>query len=94
MTGGLSQPVETQEGFVRGRVRIVLGSQSWATGEHLKVVGERGSFARVETVFDRDCSVNACETSVGPLEIQGWCPVTRLVLDDWSRSALASAEIF
>lgn len=75
MTRGLDQRVEAKESFVRGEYRFVLGAGRRIASKHSKVIRERGGFARIEQVFDGDCSVNTCEASVGPLEVQGRCPV-------------------
>jgi len=93
MTRGLSQRAETKESFVRGEARFVLGSESRTANKHSKVIRKRGSFTRVEQVFDGNCSLDACEASIGPLEVQGWRPVVRLVLYDRPGSAFAGAKI-
>jgi len=69
MTRGLSQRVETKESFVRGGVGFVFGGGSRTVGKHSEVIRKRGGFARVEQIFDGNCSINACEASVGPLEV-------------------------
>jgi hypothetical protein len=92
VTGGLSRGVETKISFVSG-VGFVIGSGCRGIGEHSEVIRKRGGFVSIETVFDGNGSVNACEASIGPLEVQGWCPVVRLVLYDWPRSALAGAKV-
>lgn len=83
VAGRLSQRIEAKESFIRCGARVILGTRSRVTGKHPKVIRERGSFARVEQVFDGDRSIDACEASVGPLEVQRRRPVIGLVLYDW-----------
>jgi len=93
MTGGLNQRVETKKSFVRGGVGFILGAGSWTAGKHFEIVGKWGHFVRVEQIFDRNRSADPRETSIGPLEVKGRCPVIRFILYDWSRSTFAGAKI-
>lgn len=93
MTRGLNQRIETKESFVGDEIRFVLGARSRTAGKHPKVIRERDGFAGIEQVFDRNRSIDACEASVGPPEVQGRCPVTRLVFNNRSGSAFAGAKI-
>ena len=92
MTRGLDQRVEAKESFVRDEIRFVFGAGSRTAGKHSEVIRKRGSFAGIEQIFDGNRSVNTCEASVGPLEVQGRCPVIGLVLYDRPRGAFTGTK--